>query len=334
MEEGLIRFEQENQNWKNWQERAQSKFGDDIIKSSQFQKDYLNHLEGLEIKYRSTANKFEQLELNILREKRRAIEKVLYPNWFERKAYRLIKSHEMNKASKVHALDRVVNAEHLNGILKKKGFTGLEEQLAVRIKSNQQEFKIPVTFQVNEKSAMNCELWFSKDGSDQYQLRDVRASLKVQDSKQQQSLLYSSIPGVDLTMKQAYNLLSGRAIEKQQGWVMLDINDKDAEGNLRPKVFNAAYGFSVEKLLEQSGIKGIEDIQFKNELLQKLRDGESLQVQVGKSIRQIEANPTHNSLEHPALVIAKRQEQIQAALKEKSKVEEVTESQTVKMRVG
>lgn len=335
MEKGLIRFEQEQNQWKAWTLRVKSEFGDEILKSAQFQKDYLKHLECLEIKYRTNANKFEHLELNILRAQRREIEKQLYPRLIFRLAYRLFRSHEMNKAGKVYHHHSEANFEHLTADLAKKGFSGLDKQLSQHIKSNQPEFRIPVSFQINEGSEMKYELRFCKGKNDTYEIQDIKATLKA-DRGSKVSLLYSSISVVDLTMKQAYNLLAGRAIEKPDGWVMLDINDKDAEGNLKTKVFNKQYGFSLEKLLEQSGIKGIDDLVKRNEMLQSLRQGDSIKVQVGKEMKAIEANPLHKCIEKPDVVLAKREAENEAAKKEvqSKQVEEIGQANAIKMRVG
>lgn len=335
MEKDLIRFEQEQNQWKEWMKRVGSEFGNETLNSAQFQKDYLRHLEGLEIKYRSNANKFEHLELNILREKRREIEKQIYPRLFLRLAYQLFRSREMNKQSKAYNLHSEINYEHLSASLAQKGFSGLDKQLAQHIKSNQPEFRIPVSFQINENSAMSYELRFSKGKNDVYEIQDIKATLKPEQKGAKVSLLYSSISSVELTMKKVYNLLSGRAVEKSDGWVMLDINDKDAEGNLRTKVFNNGYGFSLEKLLEQSGIKGIDNVSTRNEILNSLREGDSINVLVGKEMKVIEANPLHKCLEKAEVVLAKRQEVKEAEqVKVELKKKEIQQSNEVKMRVG
>ncbi|RKE47186.1 hypothetical protein [Sphingobacterium detergens] len=335
MEKGLIRFEQEQNQWKEWTLRVKSEFGDETLKSAQFQKEYLRHLEGLEIKYRANANKFEQLELNILRAKRREIEKQLYPRMIFRLAYRLLRSREMRREGKIHNLHLDINYDGLIAALAKKGFTGLEKQLSMHVKSNQPEFRIPVSFQINESSEMKYELRFCKGKNDAYEIQDIKATLKGDQKGAKLSMLYSSIPNVDLTMKQVYNLLAGRAIEKSEGWVMLDINDRDAEGNLKTKVFNKEYGFSVEKLLEQSGIKGIDDLSKRKEILQSLREGDIIKVRVGKEIKAIEANPLHKSLEKPEVVLAKRQADLEAARREvKPQAKVLEEKEVLKVKIA
>ncbi len=332
MEEAVIRFDQEQKQWKDWELKASSKYGEATIKSLQFQKDYLTHLEGLEIKYRPTANKYEHAELNILRAQRRQIEKLLYPNLFIRLGYRIMRSREMKTAAIAFSESKQTNFDQLKNTLRKKGFTGLEEQLAKGISEHQKDFRIPVTVQVSETERMQYELRLAKcvDG---YEIKEIKATLVGKQTNTRKSMLYSSV-SADLCMKKVYNLLSGRAIEKADTWVMLDINDRDAEGNLKPKLFNKDYGFSVEKLLEQLCIKGMDSPDFKKELLERLRQGDSLKVAIGKGSVEIEANPVHNSLEKPDVVIAKRQEQMQSAMQKKAELEEVKKSETVKMRVG
>lgn len=334
MEEAIIRFEGEQQQWKDWQSRAQSKYGEVTIKSPQFQKDYLTHLEGLEIKYRTTANKYEHLELNILKAKRREIEKFLYPNKLIRLAYRFFRAREMKTAAVAFIENKQVSIDQLADALKKKGFTGLKQQLSKEIKINQTTFSIPVTLQISETERMQYELHFAKDVDKGYVIKDIKATLTGEQIKSKQSLLYSSISVDDLSVKQAYNLLSGRAIEKADGWVMLDLNDRDAEGNLRSKRFSKDYGFSVEQLIEQSGIKGLDNPAFKKELLESLRQGDCLKVSVGKGIVEIEANPVHHCLEKPTAVIERRQHEMRQALEKKQEIEKVKKTTTMKIRVG
>lgn len=333
MDEAIVRFEQEQQQWRNWEVKAQSKYGAGTIKSLQFQKEFLTHLEGLEIKYRSTANKYEQVELNILRAQRREIEKFLYPNLIVRLGYRFMRSREMKSEAIAVAESKQINVDQLKETLRKKGFTGLDERLSREIRANQTSISLPVTVQVSETERLRYELHISKEEGKGYDLNDIKATLMGTQANTRKSILYSSVSD-DLSMKQAYNLLSGRAIEKSDAWVMLDMNDRDADGNIKPKVFNRDYGLSIEKIVEQSGIKGIDDPIRKRELLDHLRQGDCVKVTVGKTLVEIEANPVHNCLEKPDVVMAKRQEQMQMALQKKPEVKEVKKTESVKMRIG
>ncbi|WP_333887417.1 hypothetical protein [Sphingobacterium siyangense] len=333
MEDAVIRFDQEQRAWKDWELKAASKYGEATIKSLQFQKDYLSHLEGLEIKYRSTANKYEHVELNILRAKRRETEKVLYPNLLMRLGYRFMRSREMKTAAVAFMESYLSTIDQLKNTLRKKGFVGLEDHLSREIRANQAEFRIPITLQVSETERMLYEFRFCKDTDNGYVIDDIKATLYGKEASARKSMSYNSV-SADLSMKQIYNLLSGRAIQKADTWVMLDINDRDAEGNLKPKLFNRDYGFSIEKLVERSGIKGMDDPNLKRELIDNLRQGDSIKVTIGRALVDIEANPVHNSLDKPEVVIARRQEQMQLALQKKPELEEVKKSQSVKMRVG
>ncbi|WP_343566286.1 hypothetical protein [Sphingobacterium sp.] len=333
MEEAVIRFEQEQQQWRNWEIKAESKYGTGTIKSLQFQKELLTHLEGLEIRYRSTANKYEQVELNILQAQRREIEKFLYPNLIVRLGYRFMPSREMKSEAIAVAESKEIYVDQLKDALRKKGFTGLDERLSREIRANQSTISLPVTVQVSETERMRYELRISKEVGKGYELKDIKATLMGTQANTRKSILYSSVSD-DLSMKQAYNLLSGRAIKKADAWLMLDMNDRDADGNIKPKVFNRDYGFSIEKVVEQSGIKGIDDPIWKRELLENLGQGDCVKVTVGKTMVEIEANPVHNCLEKPDVVIAKRQEQMELALQKKHEMKEVKKAESVKMRIG
>lgn len=334
MAEAVIRFEQEQQEWAAWEARAKSKFGEQVAKSKPFLKDRLAHLEGMEIKYRMDANRAEKRELNILRGQRREIEKLLYPGLLSRLSYLLLQLFVTSKMQKKQQIIKVTNIDALTTSLSQKGFSRIGDQLHTQVNAGLSEFKIPVSYQVDESSGMNYNLHFQKDFDGSYQLKEIRATLKDHVDGKGSSMLFSSIPAEHLTAKQAYNLLSGRAVEHQGQWYTLDINDRDAQGNLRTKVFPSEYGFSIEKLLEVSGIKGINDPAVRASILEGLRNGDSLTVMSGRKNIEIEANPHHNSLEKPSVIMERREAEKNASRTVKLEKEVVAKVSKVKISTG
>jgi len=84
------------------------------------------------------------------------------------------------------------------------------------------------------------------------------------------------------TMKEGYNLLSGRPVLKNlvskdgasyQAWVKLDRKNVLANGNHELKQYNENYGFSLQEVLKQYPIKELTNEQYSKNLLDSLQRG-------------------------------------------------------------
>jgi hypothetical protein len=112
----------------------------------------------------------------------------------------------------------------------------------------------------------------------------------------------------NVTMKEGYNLLSGRAVEKNletkegekyRAWIQLDFKDTDKHGNFITKQFHQKYGFDLEKSLLALPIQ-LANPDEKIRLLESLQRGnrQAVTLQVGGQDRKIyiEAAPQFKSL--------------------------------------
>jgi len=86
----------------------------------------------------------------------------------------------------------------------------------------------------------------------------------------------------DITLKEGYNLLSGRAVNKNMvnkegttynAWVQLDFKVTDKHGNYEEKKYHQNYGFDLEKTLAKHPIKELTDATQKERLLESLQRG-------------------------------------------------------------
>lgn len=84
------------------------------------------------------------------------------------------------------------------------------------------------------------------------------------------------------TLKEGYNLLSGRAVHKQlvgregdpfEAWVKLDMKSKLANGNYETNFFTDKYGFSLDKVLKEYPIKELSNIRYTISLIESLHRG-------------------------------------------------------------
>jgi hypothetical protein len=84
------------------------------------------------------------------------------------------------------------------------------------------------------------------------------------------------------TLKESYNLLSGRPVFKNllakdgvgyEAWVKLDSKKKLDNGNHELKLYNKNYGFSLESVLKEYSIKELANPQYKANLIDSLHRG-------------------------------------------------------------
>jgi hypothetical protein len=112
----------------------------------------------------------------------------------------------------------------------------------------------------------------------------------------------------NVTLKEGYNLLSGRAVEKNlenkegekyRAWMQLNFKETDKHGNFVTKQFHQKYGFDLEKSLLALPVQ-LANPEEKKRLMESLERGnrQAINIQVGGQDRKIfiEAAPQFKSL--------------------------------------
>jgi hypothetical protein len=115
--------------------------------------------------------------------------------------------------------------------------------------------------------------------------------------------------GSSITLKEAYNLMGGRAINKDltnkdgqvyNAWIQMDFKETDKNGNYHLKHFHSNYGFDLEKELVKHPIKELTNEQNKISLLESLQKGNRQSVVFIKDGNEqkvfIEANPRFKTI--------------------------------------
>lgn len=115
--------------------------------------------------------------------------------------------------------------------------------------------------------------------------------------------------GSGVTLKEAYNLLQGRAVnkdltnlegEKYNAWIQLNFEETDLSHNYRIKQYRLQYGYDLEKVLEHYPIKELKNEEKKSWLIKALKRGNLQPVIFTKSDREekmfIEANPQFKTI--------------------------------------
>ena len=113
-----------------------------------------------------------------------------------------------------------------------------------------------------------------------------------------------------VTAKEAFNLLQGRAVyktllnkekEPYNAWIQLDFSKQDQYGNNETKKFTDKYGFDLSKTLDNYPIKGLDNPEKRDQIIQSLEKGNRLQITFEKEGKEekmfIEAKPEFKNLD-------------------------------------
>ena len=202
------------------------------------------------------------------------------------------------------------NLEFLKEGIKYLGFgEGLNNKLTEEVNSQKKEFQLHTENQYG-KDKVSYTLDFRKsDQSDMYFFNKYTANMQGQDNNQDKSQTFFIKRNSGVTAKEAYNLLNGRAVnkdltsqegEKYNAWLQIDWNQKDTNGNHKFKMIHEAYGFNLENVLSKQPIKELNDPTTKDRLMQSLERGNLHQVTFTKGDKEekmfIEANPQFKSV--------------------------------------
>ncbi len=199
------------------------------------------------------------------------------------------------------------NLDFLKNNLKYMGFgEGLNPAMEKNIQQGFPEFTL--RFQ-NEygKETLDAQLHFRKsDQSDMYFFN--RYDAKLSNDPQHRQTFYIN-KGAGVTLKEAFNLLSGRSVnkdltnsegQKYNAWVQLDFAEKDQHGSYKMKQFHQNYGYDLDKALSSLPIKELANSTDKERLVASLEKGNVQAVTFDKDGKQdkmfIEANPQFKTI--------------------------------------
>lgn len=213
-----------------------------------------------------------------------------------------------NKNSKI-MIDS--NFDYLNNQVIYGGFKEIpSDELRKQMDLGQQQFelKMDTTYGADKVSAT---LNFTKsDRSEMYFFNHY--DIEVQKEGQKEAMkqrFYINNRGQSITLKEAYNLMDGRAIhktlstkneDKYDAWLQLDFKNAKDDGNFKMHTYSENYGFDLESTLKKYPIKELENEQFKDGLLDSLKRGNRQSVTLvkdGQEVKRfIEATPQYKGL--------------------------------------
>ncbi|WP_343614892.1 hypothetical protein [Flavobacterium sp.] len=203
------------------------------------------------------------------------------------------------------------NVTYLKDQLKYTGFgETFDAELRENILKGDKDFKIAHTGIMNNgvpnKDTVTVELNFKKsDHSDMYFFNSYQVNLQKEENKPGlEQTFYINNDSTSITLKEAYNLMEGRSVNKdlknKEGetyncWISMNFKESDDRGNFKLQHFHQNYGYDLEAALEKHSIKELLTPQYKEDLINSLKKGnlQSVNFIVGGEERKqfVEANP-------------------------------------------
>lgn len=245
----------------------------------------------------------------------------------QREYYQLLNDTFMN----------VKNLEFLKESLKYLGFGDkMNTDLENKIKEQPKEFNLTLTgeFKIPElvNDRVDYKLDFKKsDQTDMYFLNRYQATLRNDDPAQEKTQTFYVTKNSGITAKEAYNLLSGRAVNKDlnnkegqpyNAWLQLDFQEKDKNDNYKVKQYHQGYGYDLDMVMSKYPIKEQLNPEEKTKLIKSLEKGNLTQVtfarEGGEDKMFVSANPQYKTLD---LYNSKMEKQFQG-IEKKEKVGE------------
>lgn len=298
MNNALDQLEEELAEWDNREIRIQKMLTKDPLQSAKYLKHTLTMFDRLEIKYRSGNIGSEGIIGLVLKERRRKIESKLYPNPIVRIFRRIANKILPDRTTFSYEKSLQRNFQMLRKQTSDLGFRIPERKLEQIMRQGNREFVFPVSYYVNEFEKMDFSIKYTKDPMGEYKLESFQSHYKQLNGELlERTHTFSCDQSNDITVRQAYNLLAGRAVCSTDGsdhkyWRQLDFTDKEANGNYKEKVFHHDYGFDLSDTLETLKVNETLNYMSKLKLMDALENGDKITVtSENKKCIDIEANP-------------------------------------------
>lgn len=202
------------------------------------------------------------------------------------------------------------NFEYLKDQVKFTGFgEGLENELKEKMQKQTSKFMLLHKSNFGKDETVSTLHFRKSDQSEMYFFNKYDVTLKSENKPEAISQTFYLNKGNNITLKEAYNLMNGRAVNKDltnkegqvyNAWIQLDMKNSEQNGNFKIKQFHQNYGFNLEKSLSNLSIKELSSENDKTALLNSLHKGNRQAVtfsQNGNEQRHyIEANPQFKSI--------------------------------------
>lgn len=202
------------------------------------------------------------------------------------------------------------NLDYLKDGLQYTGFSGrLSEALEEQVQQQPAAFQLKTEIPYYNASVAYTLHFRKSDQSDIYFFNKYDATLQHDKPGQERSQTFYINQNRGITAREAYNLLSGRAVQKElvnavgepyKAWLQLNQAADPATGQPKLRQFHEAYGFDLEKALRPYAIREFHDPEQKDVLLRSLQKGNVQRVTAllnGQEVKHfIEASPQYKTI--------------------------------------
>lgn len=231
-------------------------------------------------------------------------------------AYRCLKA-EVTESMALNNLPtikiNVMNEKNFDYLKDQVKFTGFgdafENELREKMHKQAPEFQLYHNTKFG-KDVATATLHFKKsEQSDMYFFNKYDLTLKLESNPDMMKQTFFINRGNNVTLKEAYNLMSGRAVNKDltnkegqvyNAWIQMDFKETEKNGNYQLKHYHQNYGFDLAKELAKHPIKEIAGEQEKTRLMESLQRGNRQAVTFTKEGNEqrvfIEANPRFKTI--------------------------------------
>lgn len=202
------------------------------------------------------------------------------------------------------------NFEYLRDQVKYTGFgDALEGELRKKMQKEEPNFTLGHNTKYGNDIA-TATLNFNKSKeSDMYFFNSYKVELQKENSKEALEQTFYINKGSNITLKEAYNLMEGRSVNKDltnkegelyNSWLQLNFKETDTSGNFKLNQYHQNYGYDLEATLSKHPIKELENPKYKEDLINSMKKG-NLQsatfLKDGNEIKQyIEASPQFKTI--------------------------------------
>jgi len=195
---------------------------------------------------------------------------------------RLDNEQNVNNQKQVVMNDK--NYEYLKEQVMYTGFREIpSDDLRAQMALGKKEFELKMDKTYGEDK-VSVTLKFSRsDKSDLYFFNQYDVELLKQGEKEpMKQTFFINRRGSSITLKEAYNLLKGRAVhktltskddQKYDTWLQMDFKNTTEKGNFKMHQYSDKYGFDLEATLGKYPIKELETQQYKDALIDSIRKG-------------------------------------------------------------
>lgn len=189
----------------------------------------------------------------------------------------------------------------------------LNDMLVEQIKQQPKEFQLTTQSEFangEKKEKVDFKLDFRKsDTTDMYFFNRYQATLKNDDPSKDKSHTFYINKDFTITAKEAFNLLSGRSVNKDMktkedqpynAWLQIDFSKKDEQQRFEMKKFSDAYGYNLDAVVNRYPIKELDTNDGRIKLLTSLERGNIQAVTFVKEGKEekmhVAANPQYKTL--------------------------------------